>query len=253
MTEIKKKENRAEQNPTAEEEANGLPPEKTDEQEGKGGGGEPQETGEASGTPENETETGAAPSASGTSAADGVDEKTDGASGGEKSKKDKKTDKSDAKKWKAEAESLKKALDAEKKRADETNDRYLRLAAEYDNFRKRSQKEKEAVYGDAVADTVKGILPILDNLQYAKKYQTGDSAKFAEGVDLILSKVPETLEKLNVKAFGAVGDSFDPALHNAVMHVEDDTRGEGEIVEVLQCGYTHGDKVIRYAIVKVAN
>lgn len=168
----------------------------------------------------------------------------------EKGKKDKK---SDVKKLKAEIEELTKALEAEKKRADEATDKYMRVAAEYDNFRKRSQKEKEAVYGDAVSDTVQGIIPIIDNLQYAQKYQNGDREKFAEGVELILSKVPETLEKLNIRQFGAAGEQFNPEIHNAVLHVEDESCGENEIAEVLQCGYMHGDKVIRYAMVKVAN
>ncbi len=168
----------------------------------------------------------------------------------EKCKKDKK---SDAKKLKAEIEELTKALDAEKKRADEANDKYMRLAAEYDNFRKRSQKEKDAVYGDAISDAIKGIIPIIDNLQYAQKYQNGDREKFAEGVELILSKVPETLEKMNIKMFGEAGEQFNPEIHNAVFHIEDDSFGENEIAEVLQCGYMHGEKVIRYAMVKVAN
>ena len=168
----------------------------------------------------------------------------------EKGKKDKK---SDAKKLKAEIEELTRALEAEKKRADEATDKYMRVAAEYDNFRKRSQKEKEAVYGDAVSDTVQGIIPIIDNLQYAQKYQNGDREKFAEGVELILSQVPETLEKMNIRQFGAPGEQFNPEIHNAVLHTEDDSFGENEIAEVLQCGYMHGDKVIRYAMVKVAN
>ncbi len=180
-------------------------------------------------------------------------EKAEEAASGGSTEKGKKEKKSDVRKLKSELEEAKKSLESEKKRADEMNDKYLRIAAEYDNFRKRSQKEKEAVYGDAVADTIKGILPIIDNLQYAEKYQNGDGEKFAEGVRLILSKVPETLEKLNIKQFGAVGEQFDPALHNAVMHEEDESRGENEIMDVLQCGYMLGDKVIRYAMVKVAN
>ena len=134
-------------------------------------------------------------------------------------------------------------------------DKYLRMAAEYENFRRRSKTEIAAVYGDAVADTVMGIVPIIDNLMYAEKFGGGadNPEKFAEGVKLILSKLPETLEKMNVSVFGAAGETFDPTLHNAVMHVEDESFGEGEIVDVLQCGYKYGDKVIRYAMVKVAN
>ena len=132
-------------------------------------------------------------------------------------------------------------------------DKYLRLLAEYDNFRKRSQKEKESVYGEAIEDAVMGLLPVIDNLQYASKYGNADPEKFAEGVRLILDKLPENLAKLNVKPFGAPGDTFDPNLHNAVMHEENDAYGEGEIIDVLQCGYLYGDRVIRYAMVKVAN
>ena len=146
----------------------------------------------------------------------------------------------------AELESAQNDLAAEK-------DKNLRLRAEYDNFRKRSQKEKEGVYGEAIEDAVKGLLPVIDNLQYASKYGNADPEKFAEGVKLILDKLPENLAKLNVKPFGTPGDTFDPNLHNAVMHEENDAYGEGEIIDVLQCGYLYGDRVIRYAMVKVAN
>lgn len=157
------------------------------------------------------------------------------------------------KKLRAELEEArKKYADAEAKSA-ELLDKYTRLAAEYDNFRKRSQKEKESVYGEAIEDAVKGLLPVIDNLQYASKYGNADPEKFAEGVRLILDKLPENLAKLNVKPFGAPGDTFDPNLHNAVMHEENDAYGEGEIIDVLQCGYLYGDRVIRYAMVKVAN
>ena len=172
----------------------------------------------------------------------------------EKNEKTEKADKkSDVKKLKNELAEAEKKFEAEKKRADELNDKYLRTVAEYDNFRKRSAKERENVYGEAVSDTLTGLLPIIDNLQYAAKFTDGESEKFAEGVKLILGKLPETLEKLNIKAFGEAGETFDPELHNAVMHVEDETLGEGVITDVLQCGYMYGDKVIRYAMVRVAN
>ena len=167
--------------------------------------------------------------------------------------KTKKEKKADAKKLQAELDAAKKALEEEKKRSEESNDKYLRICAEYDNFRKRSQKEKESLYGEAVADTVKGLLPIIDNLQYASHYGDADPAKFAEGVKLILDKLPENLEKLHIKAIGAPGESFDPEMHNAVLHIEDEAYGENEIVEVLQSGYMYQDRVIRYAMVKVAN
>ena len=168
----------------------------------------------------------------------------------ETGKKDKK---SDVKKLKAELEELKKALEAEQQKAAEANDKYLRICAEYDNFRKRTQKEKENTYAEAVADTVKGLLPVIDNLQYASKYGNADPEKFAEGVKLILDKLPETLEKMHIKPVGVPGETFDPALHNAVMHEESDEHGENEIMDVLQSGYLYEDRVIRYAMVKVAN
>lgn len=165
----------------------------------------------------------------------------------------------EGKKLKAEIESLKARLaEAEKKAeadAAEAADKYARLAAEYENFRRRSKTERESVYGDAVADTVMGIVPLIDNLMYAEKFGGGEDnpEKFAEGVKLILGKLPEILGKMNVSVFGEAGETFDPNLHNAVMHVEDESYGEGEITDVLQCGYKYGEKVIRYAMVKVAN
>lgn len=168
----------------------------------------------------------------------------------EKGKKEKKPD---VKKLKAELEETKKALEAEKQKSAEATDKYMRLAAEYDNFRKRAQKEKDGVYGEAVAETLKGLLPIIDNLQYASKYGDADPEKFAEGVKMILDKLPETLEKLHIKPVGAPGETFDPTYHNAVMHEENEDYGENEIVDVLQSGYLYEDRVIRYAMVKVAN
>ena len=171
----------------------------------------------------------------------------------EKPENDKKEKKSEIKKLRVELEEAKKALDEAEAKALEANDKYLRTAAEYDNFRRRTQAEKTNLYSDAVSDTLSGLLPIIDNLQIAQKYSGGDSEKIAEGVNMILSKLPETLEKLGIKAFGEAGETFDPALHNAVMHEEDETKGENEITDVLQCGYMYGEKVIRFAMVKVAN
>ncbi len=178
-----------------------------------------------------------------------TEESADSAAAEGHGKKEKKAEK----KLRAELEDMKKQCAETEARAAELLDKYTRLAAEYDNFRKRSQKEKESVYGEAIEDAVKGLLPVIDNLQYASKYGNADPDKFAEGVKLILDKLPEDLAKLNVKPFGAPGDTFDPNLHNAVMHEENDAYGEGEIIDVLQCGYLYGDRVIRYAMVKVAN
>ena len=148
---------------------------------------------------------------------------------------------------------LQAELDKARKQSDDFLDRLRRTMAEFDNFRKRTQSEKSGIYANAVSDTLSGLLPIIDNLQYAAKYSGGDAEKVAEGLTMILSKLPETLEKLGIKAFGEAGETFDPALHNAVMHVEDEEHGEGDIVEVLQQGYMYGDKVLRYAMVKTAN
>ena len=143
-----------------------------------------------------------------------------------------------------------KVSEIEKSLADE-KEKYLRMFAEYDNFRRRSQKEREGIYTDAVSDVVGQILPIADNLERAGKYSDGE--KVAEGLRLTMNALNECLSKLGVTAFGAPGDKFDPNLHNAIMHEEDETKGEGEIVEVFQPGYKRGDKIIRYAMVKVAN
>jgi molecular chaperone GrpE len=134
----------------------------------------------------------------------------------------------------------------------EANDKYLRLLAEYDNFRKRSSKERDNMYGDIKADTVTKFLPVYDNLVRALDMSTEDEA-YRRGVEMIMTQFDETLTKLGVTEIESVGKKFDPNLHNAVMHVEDDTKGENEIVEVFQKGFKLGDKVIRFAMVKVAN
>ena len=159
-----------------------------------------------------------------------------------------------------ESKKLRSKLDAAEKKikeleaaAAENDDRYKRILAEYDNFRKRSQKEKETVYSDGVSDAVMGLVPVFDNLMYAEKYTGADPDKFAEGVKLIIDSFPAALDKMSVAAFGEPGETFDPEIHNAVMHVEDDAYGDGEIVEVLHKGYKYRDRVIRHAMVKVAN
>lgn len=164
---------------------------------------------------------------------------------------EKKHGRKDEKKYKAKAAALeKKAADAEAKLS-EMNDKYLRVAAEYENFRKRSQKEKEGIYSDAVSDTVKELLPLFDNLERASSFTEGD--KVGEGLALILKTIPDVLSKIKVESFGEKGDSFDPNIHNAIMHEENEEYGENEIVEVFQKGYRIGEKIIRHALVKVAN
>ena len=132
------------------------------------------------------------------------------------------------------------------------NDRYLRLLAEYDNYRKRSQKEKDSLYGEVKADTVTKFLPVYDNLSRALAQNTEDEA-FRKGVEMIMTQFEQTLEKLGVTKIESLGKTFDPNLHNAVMHTEDKTKGESEIVEVFQEGFLIGERVIRFAMVKVAN
>ena len=142
-----------------------------------------------------------------------------------------------------------KIAELEKKIA-EYDDKYLRMAAEYDNFRRRAREEREGVYESAVADTVSELLPIVDNLERAALYQ-GDAV--SEGLAMITKSVADALAKLGVESFGAPGDIFDPNLHNAVMHEESDTAKEGEITEVFQKGYKKGKRIIRFAMVKSAN
>jgi molecular chaperone GrpE len=160
-----------------------------------------------------------------------------------------------AKKGEAKLRSRISELEAELKKTEEklaeTEESRLRLAAEYDNFRRRSKDERDAMYADAVGESVRELLPIIDNLKLATVYD--DPEKIAEGVKLILKTVPQALSKLGVEEFGEVGEKFDPALHNAVMHEESEEFGENEISAVLQCGYKRGDKILRFAMVKVAN
>ena len=134
----------------------------------------------------------------------------------------------------------------------DANDKYLRLAAEYDNFRKRTAREKEHVYDDAKIDTIKPFLAVLDNLERGvSQFEEGDAHR--QGLELICKQFEEVLTKLNVAEIPALGEKFDPEKHNAVMHTEDENAEENTIVEVFQKGYTLGDKVLRFAMVKVAN
>ena len=157
--------------------------------------------------------------------------------------------KTDEKKGKDKKEEKQPDLKAE---MDALNDKYLRICAEYDNFRKRSQKEKDSLYGDVKAETLKKFLPVYDNLVRALAQSTEDEA-YRRGVEMIMNQFNVTMEKLGVTEIECLGKKFDPAFHNAVMHVEDEEKGENEIVEVFQKGFMMGDKVIRFAMVKVAN
>lgn len=160
-------------------------------------------------------------------------------------KKAKKASKKDAEK------ALLEEIEKLKTEIREKDDKYLRMAAEYDNFRRRSREEKDAVYEVAMADTVSEFLAMIDNLERAAYYD--DAEKVKEGLVMIAKSVEGVFSKLGVEEVGKVGDKFDPNLHNAVMHIDDDSYGEGEIVEVFQKGYKKGGRIIRFAMVKTAN
>lgn len=154
-------------------------------------------------------------------------------------------------KKKAKDEELLKEIEELKLKLSEAEDKHLRMAAEYDNFRRRSREEREAVYENALADTVSELLPILDNLERAAMYDDGEKVK--EGLVLTLKTVDGVLNKLGVEKYAEAGDTFDPNLHNAVLHIDDENLGEGEITDVFQKGYKKGKKIIRFAMVKSAN
>ena len=132
------------------------------------------------------------------------------------------------------------------------HDAHLRLAAEYDNFRKRTVKEKEQSYGNGKADAVAKMLPVYDNLERALNQPTEDAA-YKKGVEMTMSELVKILNGLGVEIFGETGDTFDPNLHNAVMHIEDENFGENALCQVFQKGFKIGDKVVRFAMVQVAN
>ena len=138
------------------------------------------------------------------------------------------------------------------KQFDEEHDRYLRLAAEYDNFRKRSQKEREALYTDIKAETAGKFLPVYDDLARALENETSDEA-YKKGVELTMNNLKKIMQTLGVEEFGEEGEPFDPNAHNAVLHVEDENLGENVVAQVFQKGFRIGEKVIRFAVVKVAN
>jgi len=158
-----------------------------------------------------------------------------------KSKADKKTEN--------EIASLKEEIAKKEAEIAEQKETYLRLAAEYDNFRRRSKEERAGVYNEACSDVINEFLPVLDNIERAAAYATDDNTK--QGINMMAKAFTETLEKLGVAEIEC--KTFDPNVHNAVMHVDDEALGEGEIVEVFQKGFKRGDRVIRYAMVKTAN
>lgn len=152
----------------------------------------------------------------------------------------------------SELEQAQAALELAKADLAAEHDKLLRLAAEFDNYRSRTTREKERIYADAKAETTEKFLPVYDNLARALATQTADEA-YKKGVEMTMQGLLEIMGKLNVEVFGEVGEAFDPAIHNAVMHVEDDSLEENSIVDVFQKGFRLGDKVVRFAMVKVAN
>ena len=150
------------------------------------------------------------------------------------------------------ADPLLKELESLKDQVAQQEDKYLRLAAEYDNYRRRTAKEKDSIWNDAKADAAQAFLPVYDNLERALKQNTADEA-FKKGVEMTMTQLKTVLEKLGITEIPALGQTFDPNLHNAVMHVEDENFGENTVCDVFQAGFMLGDKVIRFAMVKVAN
>jgi len=135
---------------------------------------------------------------------------------------------------------------------EELEDRYKRVLAEFENFKKRGQKERESLYGSVLSDIVSVILPVVDNLENAVKVQTQDES-YKQGVELVLKQFKDVLNSKGVEEIKAVGETFDPSLHEAVSSVQDDTKGEKEIVQEYRKGYKIGSRIIRHSMVVVAN
>lgn len=151
------------------------------------------------------------------------------------------------------AESTQPSAEELQAKLDDLNDRFMRMAAEYENFRRRSQREREGIHADAVAYAVKALLPTVDNLERALKAETAD-AEYKKGVEMTFTQLMEAFKGLGVTMIESTpGTVFDPNIHNAVMHVDDEAFGESQIAEIFQQGFQIGDKVIRHAMVKVAN
>ena len=168
----------------------------------------------------------------------------------EKKENKDKGSKDSVKNLEAQVKTLEDELKKNEAKIEELTDRYQRMMAEYDNFRKRSAKEKETIYSDAYIDVVSEMLPILDNLERALGFADGE--KLTDGVRMICNQFKETFTKMGVEEISVEG-GFNPEYHNAVMHIEDENYGENEVVDVLQKGYKKNDKVIRHAMVRVAN
>ena len=139
------------------------------------------------------------------------------------------------------------------KQLESTKDQFVRLTAEYDNYRKRTTKEKDNIYQDAKADTVKAFLAVYDNLERAAAAEGGEDSPHKKGLEMIFAQYKDILKNLGVEEIEAKGKEFDPELHNAVMHIDDENLGENMIAQVFQAGFKMGDRVIRHSIVQVAN
>lgn len=150
-------------------------------------------------------------------------------------------------------EAVETAEEKLQKELDEKNEQFLRLCAEYDNFRKRSTKEKQDIYSSSQAEVIKELLPVLDNFDRAANNKDCSFEDYQKGIDLIFNQFGEILKKLKVESYGERGDEFDPNIHNAVMTVEDEELGENVIASVFSKGYKMGDRIIREAVVQVAN
>lgn len=161
------------------------------------------------------------------------------------------SEKKELSKLKGEVKKLSGELEGKSKAYDELNDKYFRMMAEYDNFRKRSQRERDGIYASAYEEALKEFLPMSDNLQRSLAY--AGTENFAKGIEMIVNQFSDTLKKLGIEEYGKRGDPFDPNIHNAVMRTDDDSLGENTVAEVLQKGYRKGDKILRFAMVKVAN
>lgn len=180
-----------------------------------------------------------------------ITEETDGT---EEKEKISRSDKKKLKKAEAELEKLNAELSKKESELAEASDKYMRLYAEYDNYRRRTAIEKDSKYSDGYTDAIEQILPILDNMERAVQFCGEDEeSPIAKGIAMTVRSFTETLKKMGVEEIEALGAQFDPNVHNAVMHIDDEQYGENEIVEVLMKGYKRGDKVLRYAMVKVAN
>ena len=177
---------------------------------------------------------------------DEVTEEAENTSKEQKSKKKRADKKGETEALKAEIEKLNAEITALK-------DAHLRTLAEYDNFRKRSQREKEAAYGDSKANTLKLLLPVIDNFDRATENKTDDIEVYRKGIEMTLTQLSDILKNLEVESFGEVGDEFDPNIHIAVMTVENSDLPENSVAGVFEKGYRMGDRILRFATVQVTN